>query len=513
MPVAYRDARRVKRVPWSPDRTRGATLVMRSRGLLAGLTALLLGMSAGSPQIVAAFGSTRTISMYHIHTKETITITYKRDGKYIASALKKLNWFLRDWRENEEIAIDPKAIDLLWEMHTELGSKKPIHIICGYRSEKTNGMLRKTRGGQAKKSYHIRGKAIDAAFPDIPVKQMRYSALIRERGGVGYYPTSGIPFVHVDTGRVRAWPRLPRYELALLFPNGHTKHRPKSGGPITRKDVQIARARHKTTASQVATFFDLRNKPKTPVTVAEAAPQPPTPKPPTRIAALEPAAAPAPPRLLSAPQLVRASATPSADERGRLDELVQLASLPAPAPRTTTTPRLATASAGDGLGALIAASAAADLPTPPPQEQARARGARDEGVRVASLDGSIPAPPRQEQGWSNGWAPAPEFDDDHPEELSYRPFPIAPFLTQSPSADDTALVELVHPDVMRTLELLDDHEVVLPLRMRAGRQVTEVMWAQQFRGNAIDAAVLEEAQRLRGGPASLASHAVRTTGR
>ena len=62
---------------------------------------------------------------------------------------------------------------------------------------------------------------------------MRYSALIRERGGVGYYPTSGIPFVHVDTGRVSMWPRMPRMELALLFPNGHSKYIPDDGRPIT----------------------------------------------------------------------------------------------------------------------------------------------------------------------------------------------------------------------------------------------------------------------------------------
>ncbi len=198
MPVAYRDARRTRRAQGTPGRTRGATLVLRNKGLLAGLAAMLLGMSAGAPRIEAAFGSTRTISLYHIHTKESLTVTYKKDGKYVPEALKKLNWFLRDWRENEAIAMDPKTIDLLWEMHTELGSKVPIEIICGYRSDKTNKMLRRTVGGQARKSFHIRGKAIDATFPDIPLKQMRYSALIRERGGVGYYPTSGIPFVHVE---------------------------------------------------------------------------------------------------------------------------------------------------------------------------------------------------------------------------------------------------------------------------------------------------------------------------
>ena len=37
-------------------------------------------------------------------------------------------------------------------------------------------------------------------------------------GGVGYYPRSGSPFVHVDTGNVRAWPRMTRQQLLALFP-------------------------------------------------------------------------------------------------------------------------------------------------------------------------------------------------------------------------------------------------------------------------------------------------------
>ena len=261
MPVALRDARQAERSA-SVGQDTGCTLVSRKRGLLAGLAAALLGMSAGAPQVVATFGNTRTISMHHIHTDETITITYKKDGKYDPEALKKLNWFLRDWRENKSTEMDPRTIDLLWEMHTELGSKVPIDIICGYRSEKTNEMLRRTVGGQAKQSQHITGKAIDAVFPDVPLKQMRYSALIREVGGVGYYPTSGTPFVHVDTGPVRAWPRLPRYELALLFPNGETKHKPDDGDSITKDDVRRAQERHKDAATEVAAFFDLHNHPK-----------------------------------------------------------------------------------------------------------------------------------------------------------------------------------------------------------------------------------------------------------
>jgi uncharacterized protein YcbK (DUF882 family) len=185
----------------------------------------------------------RTLSMFNIHTKDTITVTFKRNGKYVPEALQALNHFMRDWRRDREIKMDPALIDLIWELHQELGSKEPVHLICGYRSPATNEMLRHTVGGQARNSRHITGQAADLTFPDVPLKQLRYSALIRERGGVGYYPASGLPFVHVDTGNVRHWPRMPRLELAMLFPSGHSLHVPADGRPLTPADARIALAR------------------------------------------------------------------------------------------------------------------------------------------------------------------------------------------------------------------------------------------------------------------------------
>ena len=119
--------------------------------------------------------------------------------------------------------MDPELIDLVWTLHETLGSKEPVKLICGYRSASTNNSLRRRGGGQAKNSQHILGKAADIQFPDVPVKTLRNSALVQEWGGVGYYPTSGVPFVHVDTGRVRMWPRMARLELAALFPMASTQ--------------------------------------------------------------------------------------------------------------------------------------------------------------------------------------------------------------------------------------------------------------------------------------------------
>ncbi len=521
MPVAHRDAHgRASVGRLAIGQERGGTLVLRKKAILGGLAAALLGLSAGSPDVVAAFGSTRTISFFHIHTKETLTITYKRDGKYDAEALKKIDWLMRDWRQNKAVEMDPKTIDLLWEMHTELGSKEPIHIICGHRSEATNNMLRRTRGGQAKKSKHMTGQAIDAAFPDIPLKRLRWSAAIREVGGIGYYPTSGIPFVHVDTGPVRAWPRLPRAELALLFPNGKTKHQPADGGSLTKDDVRKARA-NKDVSTQVAAYFELRNRQKTETEIAmaeagvgmaapmlKAAPaEAARPSPEARIALAEagavdtmPIAAP-PPKLVQAPR--PALPPPNDIDRGRLNQLVTLASLDP----SDNFVRIRSADDTDRrrLDALVTTSAVEPTPAPIPTAQDVPPPTQVAALEVEKVDPIEPL-----TGAKGRWAPATEFDDDHPEELSYRPFPIAPLLTQSASADDEALVKIVHPNLERTLDLLDDKQIVLPMRLRPGDQISEVLWAQQFQGSAVDFSAHEhDPMRATG----LTSRAVKTTAR
>ena len=168
----------------------------------------------------ASAGETRTLSLYQVHTKENLTVTYKKNGRYISSAMKKINHILRDWRRNKATRMDPKTVDLMWELHADLGSKRPIHIISGYRSASTNAMLRRIGRKVARRSRHIRGQAIDLYFPDVATSRVRNSALVRKIGGVGYYPRSGKSgFVHIDTGNVRHWPRISKTRMAKIFRN------------------------------------------------------------------------------------------------------------------------------------------------------------------------------------------------------------------------------------------------------------------------------------------------------
>jgi uncharacterized protein YcbK (DUF882 family) len=217
------------------------TAVRSSRlGTYAVLTVATLLFGNRSLENAVANGDTRTLSLHHIHTDEDITITYKRDGRYDEDALKKLNWFLRDWRKEEEIHMDPQLFDLIWEVSREVGGDKAIHVVCGYRSPATNEMLRHRSNGVARFSQHTLGKAMDFYIPGADLEQLRIAGLRMQRGGVGYYPTSGSPFVHLDVGGVRYWPRMSREQLARVFPDGRTVYLPSDGRPLSGYALALA---------------------------------------------------------------------------------------------------------------------------------------------------------------------------------------------------------------------------------------------------------------------------------
>lgn len=181
---------------------------------------------------VSASAETRTLKLHFTHTNERAEVTYKRNGRYIKEGLEKINWILRDWRRNEATEMDPEVLDLLWEVYQQSGSRAYIHVISAYRSPATNQMLRSRSSGVADNSQHTRGKAIDFFLPDVSPAKLRELGLRRHGGGVGYYPSSGSPFVHLDSGSVRHWPRMNRQQLMSVFPDGRTIHVPSDGRPL-----------------------------------------------------------------------------------------------------------------------------------------------------------------------------------------------------------------------------------------------------------------------------------------
>jgi uncharacterized protein YcbK (DUF882 family) len=201
---------------------------------LAATAVLALLIGTRGTQDAVANGDTRTLSLYHNHTRESLTVTFRRNGRYDPRALEQLNWLLRDWRRDEPTRMDPRLFDTLWEVQREVGSSEAIHVNSAYRSPATNSMLRRRSNGVAKNSQHMRGKAIDFYLPDVPIERVRAVGMRLQDGGVGYYPSAYTPFVHLDVGSVRAWPRMTREQLVRLFPDGKTVHIPADGEPLPR---------------------------------------------------------------------------------------------------------------------------------------------------------------------------------------------------------------------------------------------------------------------------------------
>ena len=206
-----------------------------------GLASLLLIVTgARSVHNATADGDTRTLSFHHTHSSEDLTITFKRNGRYDESALKKLNHFLRDWRSQDETTMDRRLFDIIWEVYRDVDGKQPVQIVSAYRSPATNAMLRRRSSGVARFSQHMQGHAMDFYIPGVPLEQIRFAGLRLQRGGVGFYPTSGSPFVHLDTGSIRHWPRMNHDQLARVFPDGRTVHVPSDGKPLKGYELALA---------------------------------------------------------------------------------------------------------------------------------------------------------------------------------------------------------------------------------------------------------------------------------
>lgn len=147
----------------------------------------------------------RSLSFYNTHTKERLSIVYKRAAAYDDEALLKISTLLRDHRRKGVASlkdINPALLDLLADIKDEIMRRQPqrkaveFEVISAYRAPETNTMLRSVRGGQAEDSAHTRGDAIDIRVQGVRRAELRDIAWCLGRGGVGDY--SGSNFVHVD---------------------------------------------------------------------------------------------------------------------------------------------------------------------------------------------------------------------------------------------------------------------------------------------------------------------------
>lgn len=406
------------------------------------LTAAMLSVGFLAASQATASAETRTLKLYYTHTGERAEITFKRNGRYDAAGLKKLNQFLRDWRRNEPTKMDPRLFDVVWEAYRASGASDYIHVVSAYRSPATNSLLRSRSSGVAEKSQHMLGKAMDFFIPGVPLKKLRDSGLRIQAGGVGYYPRSGSPFVHMDVGNVRHWPRMSRKELVAVFPSGKTLHVPSDGKPLpgfeqalasyqSRKksgDLVLASASSSTSTTKrgglfAALFGGGADEEEDTGEIAVAAV---APKAKPAVAAPAPAAKPLPGIAIVAPENAQRAELPQMADEAPVDETPEtiLAALPA---RSVPLPNIA------------------------PRPQAEVGAAEPESMPFGTASAPLPegeASPVEQQIAAN--VPLPTWRPNHTPPAELKPEGEGNMLMALAATDDTPAVAAGAPAPLPT---------------------------------------------------------------
>ncbi|HDR1020778.1 TPA: YcbK family protein [Pasteurella multocida] len=180
--------------------------INHSRRKWLSLGGIVLGASLLPNSLLAAVSTPkpRILRFRNINTGDVFSSEFSLSKGFSSVALKRLDYLMRDKRNNHMHKMDPNLFSKLYRIQSNLGLRNTeIQIICGYRSPASNAAMRRRSRGVASNSYHTRGQAIDFRIDGTPLAKVRQVAEKLNNGGVGYYPRSN--FVHVDTGPVRTW--------------------------------------------------------------------------------------------------------------------------------------------------------------------------------------------------------------------------------------------------------------------------------------------------------------------
>lgn len=186
--------------------TNSSNFGVTRRGVLGVFAATVV---AAAPTYSNAFGllrgagDVRRIRMYSGRTGESLDTIYWIEGEYIPEVVKEINYFMRDWRTDDKTKMDLRTVDIMAAAHSLMDVSEPYMLLSGYRSAKTNAMLRSQSSGVARNSLHMKGQAADLRLKSRSVGQMAKAAEACASGGVGRYSRSN--FVHMDCGPVRHW--------------------------------------------------------------------------------------------------------------------------------------------------------------------------------------------------------------------------------------------------------------------------------------------------------------------
>ncbi|MEO0620895.1 MAG: DUF882 domain-containing protein [Pseudomonadota bacterium] len=173
------------------------------RAFLTGVACLV--STPALPSVIRGAGDIRKVNLINNRTGDWINTVYWIEGSFIPEALEAVSHLMRDWREDETVPIAPATIDIMGRTQALLETAEPFEVISGYRTPKTNAMLRRKSRGVARKSYHVKAMAVDLTMKSRSARHIARAAQSLNAGGVGRYTRA--KFVHLDSGPVRDWGR------------------------------------------------------------------------------------------------------------------------------------------------------------------------------------------------------------------------------------------------------------------------------------------------------------------
>ncbi len=156
-------------------------------------------MDSSSVATESGLPADRGLWLRNPNTSEELVAVFWRQGVYDRYGYDRICYILRDWRENQVMPMDPRLLHLLWAIQRGSGFERPLVINSGYRTVKTNDLLRAE--GSAPNSYHLHSQACDIVLDGISASRVADYVQSLKYGGCGRYSN----FCHVDSGPIRIW--------------------------------------------------------------------------------------------------------------------------------------------------------------------------------------------------------------------------------------------------------------------------------------------------------------------
>jgi uncharacterized protein YcbK (DUF882 family) len=178
---------------------KGVALLSR-RAFLGSAAAAAALPFIGSPAVAGQ--ATPPLWLLNRHTGEEYLVPLFVGSSRNPRVYPFLDYLLRDHHEDVAVQMDRRLYDLLYAFQRLAGQGARVEILSGYRTPKTNAILRSHSEAVAVHSYHMRAQAVDFVVTGMPTKVAAKLAWMLGFGGVGLY---GDDFCHCDTGPLRKW--------------------------------------------------------------------------------------------------------------------------------------------------------------------------------------------------------------------------------------------------------------------------------------------------------------------